>query len=221
MDFGIDISHWNTVNDWHAVRGNNITFASIKVTEGTTFTDGAATTHVNGARAAGIHPGGYHFARNAALDTQVSHFVANLRARALLNNDALAPMLDMEAAELRSTANPFIVEFIRQYRAVTGLRRILVYANLDWWTHVLAPNEWADSEVRLWIARYNGNPGNPGWWHPRLALHQHTNQGVVPGIPGHVDRNATHGAFRLTHLILGSPPTSTEEVSSDHDHASQ
>lgn len=202
MDYGIDISHWNTVNDWAAVAGNNITFASIKVTESTDFTDGAAAGHTAGARSAGIHPGGYHFARDTAIDGQVIHFVNNLQANALLNNDAMAPMLDMEAAELRDNSNAFITEFIRQYRHVTGLKRIFVYANLDWWTNLLAPNQWADDEVRLWIARFNGDPGNPGWYHPRLALHQHTNEGTVPGIPGYVDRNATHGAFALEHLII-------------------
>ena len=202
MDYGIDISHYNTVNDWAAVAGNNITFASIKVTESVDFTDGVAGAHTAGARSAGIHPGGYHFARDVAIDGQVIHFVNTLQAHALLNNDAMAPMLDMEAAELRDNADAFVTEFIRQYRFVTGLSRIFVYANLDWWTNVLSPNVWADDEVRLWIARYNGDPGNPGWYHPRLALHQHTNQGVVPGIPGYVDRNATHGAFALEHLII-------------------
>ncbi len=182
-DYGIDISHWNRVADWRAVRGNNITYASIKVTESTDFIDDAATGHTAGARGAGICAGGYHFARTTPVDRQVDHFVAQLNARGLLAAGSLAPMLDMEAAELRGDANPFVSRFITRFREITGRRTVLVYANLDWWRNVLRPNEWADQDVFLWIARYNGDPGNPGWAHPRLALHQHTNKGSVTGIP--------------------------------------
>jgi LysM repeat protein len=206
-DYGIDISHWNRVDDWHAVRGNNITYASIKVSESTDFTDNAAAGHVNGARAAGIHTGGYHFARDTNINAQVDHFAAQLRARGLLASGSLAPMIDMEAAELRDNANPFLTAFITRFRQVTGIRRVLVYANLDWWTRVLRPNDWADADVLLWIARYNGDPGNPGWAHPKLALHQHTSSGTVPGIPGNVDRNATIGTYNLGHLTLDGTGT--------------
>lgn len=202
-DYGIDISHWNRVNDFAAVRANGITYASIKTTEGSDYVDAAATGHVNGARAAGIRVGGYHFARDTAIHPQVDHFVAHLRARGLLNPGSLAPMLDMESAELRDNANPFIASFIARLRAVTGIRKVLVYANLDWWTRVLRPDTWVDDDIYLWIARYNGDPGNPGWQHRRLALHQHTSSGTVPGIPGKVDRDATMNGFTLDQLTLG------------------
>ena len=116
-------------------------------------------------------------------------------------------MLDMEAAELRTGADGYIWDFIARLRAETGVRRVLVYANLDWYTHVLHPDQWADADVFLWIARYNGDPGNPGWTHPQLAVHQHTSKGTVPGVAGDVDRNATVGTWSLANLTLdGSAP---------------
>ncbi|TCO47291.1 LysM peptidoglycan-binding domain-containing protein [Actinocrispum wychmicini] len=203
-DYGIDLSHHNTVDDWNAVRGNNITYASIKLTQSTDFVDWAAGNHVAGARSVGIRPGGYHYATGLGdVDAQADRFTDNLRAHGLLDAGSLAPMLDMEAADLRGNANPFVREFIARYRIASGQSKILVYANLDWWTHVLNPDEWADDDVFLWIARYNGDPGNPGWNHPRLALHQHTNKGTVPGIPGNVDRDATMAGFGLDTLTLG------------------
>jgi GH25 family lysozyme M1 (1,4-beta-N-acetylmuramidase) len=204
-DYGIDLSHWNRVDNFNTVRANGITYASIKTTEGTGYIDPAATSHTNGARAAGIRVGGYHFARDVNVDYQVAHFVNELRARGLLEPGSLAPMLDMESAELRDNANQFVAAFISRLRAVTGQRRVLVYANLDWWTRVLRPDEWADDDVFLWIARYNGDPGKPGWNHRRLALHQHTSDGTIPGIPGKVDRDATMPGFTLDHLTLGAP----------------
>lgn len=207
-DYGIDVSHWNTIPDWNAVRGNGISFCSFKLTESTHYTDATSPGRIRTARAAGIVPGGYHFARPGDIDRQVAHFAANLRAASLLDDGALAPMLDMEAAELRPAANGFVADFISRLRDTTGVRRVLVYANLDWYTRVLRPDEWADEDVLLWIARYNGDPGNPGWSHPRLAVHQHTQKGRVSGVAGNVDRNATLGGYTLADLTLnGSTPT--------------
>ncbi|OXM59139.1 LysM peptidoglycan-binding domain-containing protein [Amycolatopsis vastitatis] len=190
------------------MRGNNISYCSFKLTEGTNSTDTTSPGRIPAARAAGIALGGYHFARSGDIAGQVGHFADSLRANGLLGGGSLAPMLDMEAAELRPGADGFVGDFIARLRAATGVRRVLVYANLDWYRNVLHPDEWADADVFLWIARYNGDPGNPGWAHPRLALHQHTSTGTVPGIPGHVDRNATVGAWSLGNLTLdGSAPT--------------
>ncbi|WP_206796612.1 LysM peptidoglycan-binding domain-containing protein [Amycolatopsis sp. MtRt-6] len=221
-DYGIDVSHWNTVTDWNAVRGNNITFCSFKLTEGAGGADITSPARIPAARAAGIALGGYHFARRGDVGAQVAHFADVLRGNGLLGGGSLAPMLDMEAAELRGNANGFVGDFIGRLRTATGVRRVLVYANLDWFRNVLRPDEWADADVFLWIARYNGDPGNPGWTHPRLALHQHTSSGSVPGVSGHVDRNATVGSWTLANLTLGdtaptpppappAPPAPAEE----------
>lgn len=200
-DFGIDVSHHNRVDDWAAVRGNNITYVSIKLTESTGFVDNAAAGHADRARRAGIRVGGYHFARNGDIGAQVRHFGNRLRAVGMIGHDSMAPMLDMEAQELRASANPFVAGFIRRLRGETGIRRVLVYANLDWWNNVLRPAEWADDDVRLWVARFNGDPGNTGFAHPKLALHQHTDRGRVPGISGFVDRNATVGNHTIASVL--------------------
>ncbi len=202
--FGIDVSHHNKVADWHAVHGNNITYASVKLSESTGFTDPAAGGHVSGARGVGIHVGGYHFARNAAVEAQVDRFVAGLRAHDLLRADSLAPMLDIESTDLFAHANTFIPDFVQRLRKQTGVHRVLVYASLDTWQRFLRPNEWADQHVALWVARYNGDPGKPGWVHPKLVLHQHTDKGNVPGIPAHVDRDATVGGHTLADILTAN-----------------
>ncbi|MFD2458692.1 glycoside hydrolase family 25 protein [Amycolatopsis samaneae] len=212
----MDVSNWNPVTDWRAVRGNGVSFCSFKLTEGTGFTDTTSPGRVPLARAAGIIPGGYHFARPGDVAGQAARFAGQLRATGLLDAGALAPMLDVEAAGLRANANGFVRDFIRHLRAETGVRRVLVYANASWYSQVLRPDEWADDDVWLWVAHYNGDPGRPGWAHPRLALHQHTQNGTVPGIPGFVDRNATVGGHTLAQLILGgaSPsPNPLEDTS--------
>lgn len=60
MRYGIDISGYNEVNDWSAVRGHNISFVSVKVTEGDYYVNPLATEQINGAHSVGIANGAYH-----------------------------------------------------------------------------------------------------------------------------------------------------------------
>ncbi|WP_158888491.1 glycoside hydrolase family 25 protein [Amycolatopsis anabasis] len=193
-DYGVDVSHHNDVQDWNAVHGNNISFVLLKVTESVDFVDAKSAAYADGARGAGIAAGGYHFARPVDVAAQVAHFADRLKERGLLATGSVWPALDMEANGF-ADPNAFVKDFIGQFRQRTGVQGMLVYANLNWWKNILKPDGWADDNVLLWIARYNGDPGNPGWSHPKLALHQHSSQGSVPGIAGAVDRNATVGSY--------------------------
>ncbi|WP_020668913.1 glycoside hydrolase family 25 protein [Amycolatopsis nigrescens] len=200
-DYGIDISHYQSVEDWKAVRDNNITYAVLKVTESTDYVDPTSAGYADGARGAGVAAGGYHFARPVDVGAQVAHFADRLSERGLLGSGSIWPALDLEA-EGFGDPNAFARDFIAQFRERTGVRGMLVYANLNWFTTILRPDEWADDGVLLWIARYNGDPGNPGWAHSRLAVHQHSSTGSVPGIPGSVDRNATVGSYGVASFTI-------------------
>ncbi|WP_179118082.1 GH25 family lysozyme [Saccharothrix sp. ALI-22-I] len=207
VDYGIDISSWQgSAIGWLAVKGNNISFASVKVTEATGYVNPHATAQVDGARGVGIHVGGYHYAHPGDIAGQVAHFVAQLNARGLLASGSLWPMLDMEAPDFTGDPNGFVAEFIRLFRERSGRRELLVYANQYWFTRRLRPNEWADDGVILWCAQYNGNPGHVDYSHPRLAIHQHTQEGIVPGFTGFVDRNATVGGWRVGSFVLDGAP---------------
>ncbi|NKE55445.1 hypothetical protein FXN61_00825 [Lentzea sp. PSKA42] len=56
-DYGIDISSWQGTNiDWPAVRGHNISFCSVKVTEATGYVNPAATAQVDAPAASASRP---------------------------------------------------------------------------------------------------------------------------------------------------------------------
>lgn len=211
MDHGIDVSGFNTVTDWQAVAGDGIRYASVKLTQGNYFQSGAAGGQIAGARAAGIAVGGYHFGDlNIGVAANVNEFVTVGQAVGVFGPGSFVPMLDIEddpADGIRwsaATANAFIPDWIAGVRAATGVADVAVYANLGFWRSLLVPNYWADDHVYLWLADYDGDPGDTGGWtHPRLALHQHTDAGNVPGVAGPVDKNVTVGAFGVANLILG------------------
>jgi len=210
-EYLIDISSYNAVNDWNAVRANGIVGASIKVSQQVNYLNPLCGAQVAGARAAGVAPGGYHFGDpRVSAAAQASYFVKNARPHGLFNDDALAPMYDAENWEgggliwpNPKTLNAHIAEHIRVVREETGVRKHLVYGSLSWWGSWIDPDLWADEDVLLWIAVYNGRPGDlQGWSHPLDAVHQYTSAGSVPGIPGSVDKNTTLRDRRIGDLTI-------------------
>jgi len=211
---GIDVSGFNTVTSWQSVRSTGIGFASIKLTQGTYYRSPTAAAQVTGSRAAGVLTGGYHFGDpGASAAANADYFVAAARPLGVLGTGAMLPMLDIEndpadnITWTAASANAFIPAWIARVRAVTGLAEVAVYANLSFWQTLLRPNDWADAHTVLWLALYNGMPGDTGGFaHPRLGIHQHTDAAVVSGVAGGVDRNATVGGFGLPDLTLGAAP---------------
>lgn len=199
-DYGIDISHYQTLTSPAAVRGNGIAFAWIKATEGADYRDPAFSGLAANLAAVGIRTGVYHFARPGSAAGQ-ARFLRSV-ASGDMGNGHLYPVLDMEDNAI-GDPNGFINQF---YDALGG--PMVVYANLDWWTHRLNPIAWGNRNIVGWIARYNGDPGNPGFTYPRMVAHQHTDAGNVPGFAGTVDRNVSMPGKSLADFTIGS----TKEV---------
>lgn len=199
-DYGIDVSMWNAVADANAVRGNNIAYAWCKATEGDGWVDPTFFNKVNQLRAAGLVVGAYHFFRGGSLAAQIDHFRQVAGDAGCLDVGALMPMADMEAADVRGVANDAVTVFADR----VGVGPIDCYGNVDWWHNVLDFNAWGGRDVLGHVAHYNGDPGNPGYSYPRAAVHQHSQEGVVPGIPGAVDRNATMGTYDVRALTIGN-----------------
>lgn len=214
MDNLIDISVYNDVKSWEKVRKNGIVGASIKVSQQVNYLNPLAQQQFDGARSADIAPGGYHFGDpRVSAARQASYFVANARPLGAFAADALAPMYDAENWEggglvwpNPKTLNAHIAEHIRVVREETGVLKHLVYGSLSWWqTGWIDPDLWADENVLLWIALYNGRPADlQGWDHPNDALHQHTSSGIVDGIPDRVDKNVTLRGRTIADLTIGN-----------------
>lgn len=198
MDLGIDVSHYNSISDPHAARQNGVTFAWCKATEGTT-TDPTFATKVAQLRAAGIVVGAYHFARAGDPAVQARYFAQVATEAGCLAVGALMPMLDMESADVRGAANSVVTAFAD----ALNVWPLDVYGNLDWWENVLRPSGWGSRMILGHIARYNNVPGQPGWSYPRMAVHQYTDTGSVPGVAGNVDRNALMAGYDLAAITIG------------------
>ena len=91
--WGVDVSHYQGSIDWEALAAQGVRFAFIKATEGSSHLDGCFQRNAQGAAAAGIPAGAYHFfSFESAGETQAENFLAALRGQPL----ALPCVVDFE-----------------------------------------------------------------------------------------------------------------------------
>jgi len=195
---GIDISRWQGAIDWGQVKAAGTRFAFIKATEGGDHVDPAFQRNWQGARAAGIPTGAYHFVywcRPA--HEQAQWFVQHIPAA----SDALAlpPILDVEwnghsrtcpKKVSRETAIEKMRVMLRELEAHTG-RRPIIYTDIPFHRDVIegtAEFEGYPFWIRSTAARPEERYANRRW-----EFWQFTTTGRVPGIRGDVDRNAFYG----------------------------
>jgi GH25 family lysozyme M1 (1,4-beta-N-acetylmuramidase) len=211
---GIDISHWQGTVNWRKVKADDVAFAFMKATEGTSYADPTLTSNWAGAEKVGIYRAAYHFARPStaagSASAQARFFVAT--AGKFGNAGDLPPVLDLEAtgglgpAALRHWVRTWLTTVER----LTGRTPMLYFSPSFWVDHL--GNSTAFHHYPLWIAHYTtGSPTVPGGW-PTWTFWQRTSSGHVSGIGGLVDLNRFNGSSaRLAALAnatggSGDPP---------------
>lgn len=211
-DYGIDVSGYNTVTSWPAVRGVGNSWMWAKATQGGGYTNPQFGTQINGARAAGLLVGAYHFPDpNVSVAVNVGHFRSVAASQHTLDAGCFVPLLDMEddAADgivwTAASANAFVTAFRDEFRRQAGVHELCVYGSESWFaTKKLDPAQWVDDGVVLCVAQYSGVPGKVDWTHPRAAVHQYTSSAPTPGATKVTDRSATLGSWTAKQLTIGS-----------------
>ena len=188
---GIDASKYQGNIDWNAVREAGIRFAYIKTTEGGDHVDEKFYDNWEGAAAAGVPRGAYHFmywCRTAAEQAVwFSHAVPR-------DSTALPPVLDLEwnmdsKTCPRKVSREVALEKIRLMLSVmeqhTG-KKPVIYTDITFHKEVL------EGELRdydFWLRSVAAEP-DERYSNRDFLMWQYTATGKVPGIKGHVDRNA-------------------------------
>ena len=110
------------------------------------------------------------------------------------------------AAAALQSANQFIVDF---YDAL-DVGCMIVYGNLAWWQTVFVPSSWGTRNIVGAIARYNGDPGNPGFAYLKMAMHQYDDGREAPGIST-FDGDVLFNGYTLDSLLIGAGSAPVEE----------
>ncbi|THJ69085.1 GH25 family lysozyme [Candidatus Frankia alpina] len=194
---GVDVASWQHPGggpiDWNTAHGSGLSFAIIKATEGTNYTNPFFAADRAAATKAGFVVGAYHYARPAqSLSTaveQARHFIAVTGLTRTAGH--LAPVLDLEdtgGLDPRALA-AWTRAFLEEVESETG-RIPIIYTYRSFWTGKMADTH-DFVKYPFWFAIYN-DQATPGWlpggW-SKWALWQYTSGGAVPGIAGNVDTN--------------------------------
>jgi lysozyme len=202
---GIDVSRWQQDIDWDRVKSAGTRFAFIKATEGGDLLDRRFRENWDGARAAGVPRGAYHFVFwcRPARD-QIRWFIRNVPKEP----QALPPVLDVEwnnhsscARTEPAKARQKMREMLRAFEAHYG-KKPIIYTDINFHADVLEGTVEFD-DYPFWIRSTAARPEkryeNRPW-----EFWQFTTTGRVPGITGDVDRNAFFGSEKqFTDWIAG------------------
>ena len=178
---GLDVSSHQKEIDWEQAAADGYSFAYIKATEGSNFTDDRFSENWEGARDAGITPGAYHY---FTLCSPGAEQAADFLAAVPPDDTALPPAIDLEfdgACDERPEADDAQAEidaFAAAVEAAWG-RRLVVYSSSQWRDHYGLPV--SDSRPD-WLFSDAGRPVQENW-----SLWQLRFDGTVSGIEGGVD----------------------------------
>lgn len=203
---GLDVSgHQGAVNWAHAAAGR-AAFAYVKATESTDYVNPDFAQQYDGAYAAGLVRGAYHFATpNTSTGTAQANWFVDHGGSWSADGRTLPPALDLEYNPYGQTCYgmrpaalvTWVRAFVHRVRARTG-RLPTIYTSTSWWSQCMGGNAGFGADP-LWIARYNSVIGAlpPGW--RTQTFWQYADSGPFPG-----DQDVYHGsAAELRSLTLG------------------
>ena len=206
---GIDVSKFQGDIDWNAVARSGVKFAWIKATEGGDRADARFQANWDGAKAAGVAHGAYHFVYWCRAPMEEMAF---FEQNAPVEEDALPPVLDVEATPTSPTCHRHLTrdgavadmkvmldEMERHYG-----KRPIIYTTVDFYEAILSDGALMDYPI--WVRSTKHNPavkyGSRAW-----AFWQYQSDGQTPGINGNVDRDVFYGTREQWDAFLREPRT--------------
>ena len=192
---GIDAARYQGAIDWQTAAPSGVSFAYLKATEGGDGLDLAFAANWQGAAAAGIPRGAFHFFYFCRPATeQARWFIHNVPK----SPRALPPVLDMEwtpfsptctlrpnAAQVRAEAETFLDIIEKHYG-----QRPLIYTSPEFF----AINQMGRiPRTEFWLRSVAGHPSNTYPGQP-WTFWQYSSTSGVPGVNGPVDTNVFAGS---------------------------
>lgn len=192
---GVDVSRWQHPDGgsiaWDQVRTDGQSFAVVKASEGTTWTNEHLVDDTSQAAANGMQVGTYHYARPGGdARAQAQHYASQYNQ---VGNHSLPPVLDLEVSEGKSPEQlaDWTREFMNELETLTGRTPMMYTYRYFWIEQMNNTQEFAN--YPLWLAAYQSTAPDPvGGWN-KLDMWQRSDSGRVNGIAGNVDLNLFNG----------------------------
>jgi lysozyme len=187
---GVDVSHHNGRVDWPRIRAAGYTFAYLKASEGIAYRDSTFARNRDGARAAGLVTGGYHyFSLCSPGREQARNFAA---AMGLPRAGSLPAAVDLEFGGncgQRPSRGALWAE-LNAFLAVldsAGYQPTVLYATKEF-HHAYLDGQPVTNP--LWVRSVFGRPRFGGAW----VFWQYAATGRVDGAEGRIDLNFFRGS---------------------------
>jgi lysozyme len=194
---GIDVAKYQGEIDWNRVRAAGIGFAYLKVTEGGDRLDSRFYENWQGAAAAGLPRGAYHFMYWCRPGSEQGVWFAQAVPQ---DRRQLPPVLDLEW----NGESPTCPKKVPREQALKDIRAMLtimeqhtgkkpvIYTDINFHRDVLE-GELPDYE--FWLRSTAAEPHERFRGRP-YTFWQYTATGRVPGVDGDVDRNVFNGSAK-------------------------
>jgi len=203
---GMDVSSYDTVNDWAAARAAGIDFAFIRATDGTQFLDPKFESNWSAAKAAGVIRGAYQFFRPA--EDPIAQADLLLHQIGSIDPGDLPPVLDVEVSGglTPDQVTAAVQAWVSHVGGVIG-RPPIVYAGLYSWPTLTGGAD--ETTSPLWVAQYTAAPcpDIPTPW-TRWTFWQDTATGSAAGVanPGTLDLDVFDGTYDQLVAFAAAPP---------------
>lgn len=212
---GVDVSRYQGSIDWEVIASQDITFAFIKATEGSSYQDPCFAYNWQQSRNSGIYAGAYHFfSFESEGTTQAQNFIETVGTL----EGCLPPVVDLEFYGDYTTdplskdeTRAILDDLLEGLETHYGVKPI-IYTTPKAYTQYLLGGDYAD--YPLWMRNT--------YYHPMVdwTFWQYSDQGLLEGYDGkqedsletHIDLNVYQGdmdAF-LTEFSLKSEEETTE-----------
>lgn len=183
--WGIDVSHYQEIFDWTKIKEQELGFAFVKASEGSTIKDQKYLEFYQKFRSLKIPVGSYHFFTYSSNGkSQAKNFLSIARYQ----RGDLPLVLDAEFIKKmpdRRIVTRELKDFLATVTQITGCTPI-IYCPYNYYLQYI--KEIFPAKSKLWIVDYRGVP-NCNW-----TFWQTTEKFKMPGIKGFVDFNQFKGS---------------------------
>jgi len=200
MLIGFDVSRYEVVNDWQAVKAAGYVFGSTRATVGDYYTDPTFTSYWQGMKDAGILRMAYHVLTPDRPQSQIGRFIDLVRT----DWGELPPVLDLELDREvdRKVITDKTLYCLQELEKACG-RKPIIYTTASFITSHIHPTVNLGG-YPLWVANYTTKPvpTMPSSW-TSWVFWQYTEAGKIPGINGATDLNWFNGDLDALYAIAG------------------
>ena len=201
--FGIDVSHYQGGIDWRKMEEQNLEFAFIKATEGSSYVDEYFSDNWQEAGQTKLYIGAYHFfSFDSAAKSQAELYINTVGEL----SGRLAPVIDVEYYGNKESNPPDREETVKKLKALLGILEEHYKVKPIIYTTYKVYNKYIKDEFTgypLWIRNVYYPPDiDIGGW----TFWQYTDTAVLDGYDGdekYIDKNVFYGSLEeLKELIV-------------------